>query len=136
MTVYDNMEDETNEFDHFDESEQPDEVIDLQEDESPDACEIDDINPDDVPDYDETIDQIDESDNYLLEEVDYDDFDDFLEQNWLFQPLDDFADVDDDMDTSSFIDLDEHVDSLVFDMNDIFFSDDEGSIDLMARTTH
>ena len=57
--------------------------MDLQEDESPDACEIDDINPDDVPDYDETIDQIDESDNYLLEEVDYDDFDDFVEQNWL-----------------------------------------------------
>ena len=42
----------------------------------------------------------------------------------------DSADVDDDMDTSSFIDLDEHVDSLVFDTNDIFFSDDEGSIDL------
>ena len=33
------------------------------------------------------------------------------------------------MDTTSFLDLVEHVDSLVTDMNDIFFSDDE-SIDL------
>jgi len=73
------------------------------------------------------MDQIDESDNFLLEEVDHDDF---LEQHLLFQPLDDSAAVDEDMDTSSFIDLDEHVDSLVFDVNDIFFSDDEEFVDL------
>ena len=53
-----------------------------------------------------------------------------------FQPLDDFADVDDDMDTSSFIDLDEHIDSLVFDMNDTYFSDDKGSIDLDGSYDH
>ena len=132
MTVYDNIDDETNEFDQNDESEQPDEVIDIQEDEAPDAYEneIDDLNHNDLPDYDETMDQIDEADNFLLEEVVHDDFDDFLEQSWLFQPLDDTADVDVDMDTGSFIDLDEHVDSLVFDMNDTYFSDDKGSIDL------
>ena len=35
MTVYDNIDDETNEFDQIDESEQPDEVVDLHEDEGP-----------------------------------------------------------------------------------------------------
>ena len=119
MTEYDNMEDETKEFDQFDETELQDKVVDLQEDESPDACEIDDINHDDVPDYDEAIDQIDESENFLLEEVYHDDFDNFQ------QPLDVAIEVDEDMDTTSFLDLDEHVDSLVMDMNDIFYSDDE-----------
>jgi len=32
--------------------------------------------------------------------------------------------------TASYLDHDEHVDSLVMDMGDIFFSDDEESIDL------
>ena len=124
MTEYDDMGDETNEFDQFDETEQQDEVVDLQEDESPDAFEIDDINHNDLPDYDEALDQLDESDNFLLEEVDHDDFDDFLEQNWLFQPLEDAIDIDEDMDTTSFLDFDDHVDALVLDLEDIFYSDD------------
>ena len=40
MTVYDNIDDETNEFDQNDESEQPDEVVDIQEDEGPGSCLI------------------------------------------------------------------------------------------------
>ena len=62
MTVYDNIDDETNEFDQIDESEQPGVIVDIQENESPNAREIDDLNHDDLPDYDETMDQIDVSD--------------------------------------------------------------------------
>ena len=42
----------------------------------------------------------------------------------------DTKDVDIYMDTSSYIDLDEHLDSLAFDMEEVFFTDNKGSIDL------
>ena len=65
----------------------------------------------------------------MLEEVDHSGYDDFLEQNWLFQPLEDTVDIDGDMDTTSFLDFDSHIDALVEDMEYIFYSDEE-SIDL------
>ena len=70
-------------------------------------------------DYDE--DNINAFDEHLFSEMrdnfSTEDIHDNFQQCFLFQPEENSINVDDDMDTSSFIDLDEHVDSLAFDMD-------------------
>ena len=82
MNVYDDVDNETDEYDQTDDAEQLDEAVATLEDEFHDAYEINNLDNDDLPDFDGEMEQIDETNNFLFEEFTYEDFDEFTGQNW------------------------------------------------------
>ena len=131
-TDYEQMVEVDNDFDQVDEGEQPDDVVDFQEYETPDTFDENDSNYEQEIEHDDIPYQLDEVDNFFLEEAEENNYDYFLEQSRLFLPIvEDTVSlyVDGDVDSIFLFDFHSHVDALVDEMEETFWSDDESISD-------